>query len=148
VENSTDKPKNIDEQLAEANRQFDARLAADKPKAAVEVKPGVRVIQKTEGPRKAKPKRSRHAVGEVAHPNKPHYRETDTEIIEMDCYYVEHVVRDRKGFTINDTRYRGKVIVPQCVANTLAEMENKHQNMERGVFEDRGRQLNYGELRG
>lgn len=139
MENSTDKPKTIDEKLAEANRQFDARLAS-------EAKPGeVRVRPK---PQKqvARPKAQKHRVGDFTghyHPN-----ETDYEIVDVPCHYVEHNVRDRKGFRINDVRYRGRVIVPQCTANTLSEMENKHRAMERAVFEDRGRQLNYGEIRG
>lgn len=132
----------IDEQLAEENRKFDARLATEakaERKAA-----GQRVVPKPQKMR-VPPKAQLHKAGQVAH---VHYTETDNEMIEVDCPYVEHMVQDRKGFTINSQTYRGKVIVPRCTANVLSEMENKHRQMERGIFEDRGRLLNYGEIRG
>ncbi len=135
MEESTDKPKkSIDEQLADANRKFDARLEAE----------GVRVRPK---PQKqiVRPKAQKHRPGDVAH---YHPNETEYEIIDVPCYYVDHTVRDRKGFTINGVRYRNKIVVPQCTANYLSMMENRHQAMERAVFENRGRQLDYGELRG
>jgi hypothetical protein len=132
----------IDEQLAEENRKFDARLAAD---AKAERKAeGQKLIPKVTKVR-VPPKRKVFRAGEVAH---PHFRETDEGMLEIPCLYVDYTVKDRKGFTINDRLYKGKVVVAQCTANVLSEMENKHRAMERGIFEDRGRQLHYGEIRG
>ena len=143
--------KSIDEKLEEANRQFDERLKAEaKAKGepvvgeAVEVAPNIRVTKKTEKKR-VLPKSQRHKVGEVScwHPY-----EDDYEIVEKACHYVEHTVRDRKGFELNGKRYQGKVIVPQCVADYLQMMENRHKSMERGIFEDRGRTIVAGTVRG
>jgi hypothetical protein len=133
VENVSTK-LSIDEQLAEANRQFDARLAAEKKAALAPEKP------KRNSRPVVKPR-----VGVVAH---HHERIRDDEAFDEDCLYVEHNVRDRKGFMINDRRYKGRVIVPQCVANYLSMMENSHRRMERGILEDRGRKLSLGELKG
>jgi hypothetical protein len=140
VENQSTKPS-IDEQLAEANRQFDERLQAEK---AAKADKSVRVTSKPQK-KPEKPKRQRFQPGEVAH---QHFAETETDIIEKDCLYVSHTVYDRKGFTINGTLYQGRVVVPQCVADYLQMMENRHQVMERSVFEDRGRMVNYGEVKG
>jgi hypothetical protein len=135
--------KSIDEQLAEANRAFETRLASE---AKAERKAeGVRVTAKLAPKPLPKPKTKQHRSGDVAH---THFNETDFEIVENDCLYVDHQVRDRKGFTINGKRYHGKVVVPQCVANYLSMMENKHREMERSVFENRGKAINYGEVRG
>jgi len=132
----------IDEQLEQENRKFDARLAADgKAERKAEGQRAVPKVLKQRVP----PKAQLYKVGQVAH---VHYRETPDEMIEVICPYVEHTVRDKKGFTINNRTYRGKVIVARCTANVLSEMENKHRAMERGIFEDRGRMVNYGELRG
>jgi hypothetical protein len=133
----------IDAQLAEANKAFDARLAKDAKAARKEE--GVRVLPKPAPKAPPRPKAKQHYKGEVAH---THFNENDFEIIEVDCKYIEHNVRDKKGFTINGRRYHGRVLVPQCVADYLSMMENKHREMERGVFEDRGRKVNYGEIRG
>lgn len=133
----------IDEQLAAANKVFDARLAAEgKAERKLE---GVRISPKPAAKKPIPPKAKSHRPGEIAH---THFNETDFEVVETDCIYVDHQVRDRKGFTINGKRYHGKVLVPQCVANYLSMMENKHREMERSVFEDRGKKMNYGEIRG
>lgn len=137
MENKSTKPS-IDEQLAEANRQFDERLEAEKSAKGVRVsKKALKEIQK--------PRRQKFQPGEIAH---QHFAETETEIIEKDCLYVSHMVYDRKGFTLNGKLYQGRVVVPQCVADYLQMMENRHQVMERSVFEDRGRMVNYGEVKG
>ena len=138
---SETKQLSIDEQLAAEQTKFDQRLKAE---AKAELPEGAKVVIKP----KAKvrpPQRRTFQPGEVAH---VHYRETDTDMLEIPCKYVLHNVRDKKGFMINDTRYRGKVVVPQCTANYLSMMEHKHREMEHGVFEDRGRKVNYGEIRG
>jgi len=135
--------KSIDEQLAEAKKDFDARLASE-AKAERKLE-GVKTTPKPPAKKPIPPKAKTHQFGEIAH---THFNETDFEIVEVDCKYVNHQVRDRKGFTINGKRYHGKVLVPQCVADYLSMMENKHREMERSVFEDRGRKINYGEVRG
>lgn len=134
------KEKSIDEKLAEANAEFDKRLADE----GVIKKPGERIVAK---PAKAviRPKVQSKRVGDVAH---VHYDELDYEIVERDCLYVEHFVNDRKGFRINNVRFQGKVVVPLCVANYLSKMENDNHAAERGIFENRGRRLNYGEVSG
>ena len=125
----------IDEQLAEANKEFEARMAAE----------GKRILPKPEAKVLVRPRTKAHRVGDVAH---THFNETDFEIVENDCLYVNHTVRDRKGFTINGKRYQGKVVVAKCVADYLSMMENKHIQMEHDVFQDRGRKISYGEIRG
>jgi hypothetical protein len=125
----------IDEQLAIENEKFEARMKAE----------GVKITKKLPPKPAGRPKALQHKAGEVAH---SHYRENDFEIYEYDCKYVSHQVRDRKGFTVNGKRFQGKVLVPQCVADYLSMMENRHRQMERGIFENRGKALNYGEVRG
>jgi hypothetical protein len=129
----------IDEKLAQANAEFDKRLAA--------ADTGVPVERATPKPPRiiVKPKFKGKKVGDVAH---QHFSENETEVIERDCLYVEHLVNDRKGFKINETRYQGRVIVPQCVANYLSMMENRSKLAERGIFENRGRRIDYGEITG
>lgn len=124
--------KSIDEKLAQANAEFDKRLA------------GERVIQKVVKP-PVRPQLQKKRIGDVAH---THFDENDYELIERDCLFVEHIVNDRKGFRINNIRYQGKVVVPLCVANYLSKMENDNHASERGIFENRGRHLNYGEISG
>ena len=132
--------KSIDVKLAEANASFDARLAAEKRNA----KPTERIVPKVQKARIV-PKSQRHKVGDVAH---THYRERDDDMLEVDCLYIEHFVNDRVGFMINDVRYSGRVIVPQCVANYLSKMENDSKVAERAIFEDRGRRVFVGEING
>jgi hypothetical protein len=130
--------KSIDEQLAEANAEFDNRLKADRRDVGERIKPKpqkVRVV----------PKRQKFKVGDVAH---THFQEREDDMLEVDCLFIEHFVDDRRGFAINGVRYSGKVIVPQCVANYLSKMENDHKASERAIFEDRGHRRYYGEIRG
>ena len=132
--------KSIDEKLAEANAEFDNRLKAEAhgEKVAERTKPKpqkVRVV----------PKSSKRNVGDVAH---THFQEREDDMLEVDCLYVDHFVDDRKGFAINNMRYAGRVVVPQCVANQLSEMENRHKANERAIFEDHGHRRYYGEIRG
>lgn len=131
--------KSIDEKLAQANAEFDKRLADETKSAA-----GERVTQKVTKP-PVRPQLQKKRIGDVAH---THFDENDYELIERDCLFVEHFVNDRKGFRINNIRYQGKVVVPQCVANYLSKMENMSHAAERGIFENRGRRLNYGEIVG
>lgn len=130
--------KSIDEKLAEANAEFDKRLSDQG------LKQGERIVAK---PAKVivKPKVLGKRIGDVAH---IHHDERDFDIVERDCLYVEHIVNDRKGFVINDVRYQGKVIVPLCVANYLSKMENDHNAAERGIFQNKGRQVHYGQVGG
>jgi hypothetical protein len=134
--------KSIDEKLAEANVEFDARLKAEKREAKTVA--GERSVPKPQKVRVV-PKSNKHRIGGVAH---THFREREDDMLEVDCLYVEHFVNDRKGFKINNIRYSGKVIVPQCVANYLSKMQNDHQASERAMFEDRGRRVYMGEVTG
>ena len=137
----TENKQTIDEQLAQANAEFNKRLADESKGLKVA---GERVIPKPVKP-VVRPKVQRKQVGDVAH---VHYDERDYEIVERDCKYVGHTVNDRKGFKINNIRYQGRVVVPECVANYLSMMENRAHATERGIFENRGRRLNYGEIVG
>jgi hypothetical protein len=135
--------KSIEEKLAEANAEFDARLKGENREAKVTVA-SERSVPK---PQKARvvPRRQKFKVGDVAH---THFQEREDDMLEVDCLYIEHFVDDRRGFAINGTRYSGKVVVPQCVANYLSKMENDHKASERAIFEDRGHRRYYGEIRG
>ena len=132
--------KSIDEQLAQANAEFDKRLADENAKKPA----NERIVAKPAKP-VVRPKVQRKQPGDVAH---VHYDERDYEIVERDCKYVGHTVNDRKGFKINNIRYQGRVVVPECVANYLSMMENRAHAAERGIFENRGRRMNYGEIVG
>ena len=137
--------KSIDEKLAEANVEFDARLKGEKREAKAEA---AAEIERTKPkPQKVRvvPKRKSFKPGDVAH---THWQEREDDMLEVDCLYVDHFVDDRRGFAINGKRYSGKVIVPQCVANYLSKMENDHKASERAIFEDRGHRRYYGEIRG
>jgi chemotaxis protein histidine kinase CheA len=136
--------KSIDEKLAEANAEFDSRLAKEKHEAKTAA-PVERTKPKTQEKRAIAPKSNRHKPGEVAH---GHWQEREDDMVEVDCLYVEHFVNDRKGFAINGVRHSGKVIVPQCVANYLSKMENDYKANERAIFEDRGRRVFVGEVSG
>ena len=135
--------KSINEKLAEANAEFDARLKGEKRETKVETA-GERTKPKPQKVRVV-PKRQKFKVGDVAH---THFQEREDDMLEVDCLYIEHFVDDRRGFAINGTRYSGKVVVPQCVANYLSKMENDHKASERAIFEDRGHRRYYGEIRG
>jgi hypothetical protein len=136
----TENTQTIDAQLAQANAEFDKRLADENAK-----KPASERIVAKPAKQIVRPKVQSKRVGDVAH---VHHDEFDYEIVERDCKYVEHFVNDRKGFRINNVRYQGRVVVPLCVANYLSKMENDNHAAERGIFENRGRRLNYGEIVG
>jgi len=137
--------KSIDEKLAEANVEFDARLKAEKREAKVEAAAAVERTKPKPQKVRVPPKSRKHRVGTVAH---THWQEREDDMLEVDCLYVDHFVNDRKGFKINNIRYSGNVIVPQCVANYLSKMENDHKANERQIFEDRGRRVFLGEVGG
>jgi hypothetical protein len=137
--------KSINEKLAEAQAEFDARLKAEKHEAKVEA---AAVVERTKPkPQKVRvvPKSKRYKVGAVAH---THWQEREDDMLEVDCLYVNHFVNDRKGFKINNIRYAGNVIVPRCVADYLSKMENDHKANERQMFENRGRNVFMGEIGG
>lgn len=69
--------------------------------------------------------------GDVAH---YHRKENDTEEWDEPCYWVEHRIDDPRGYSINEHRYVGKVVVPQCTADYLAWQEATHKAYEAGVF--------------
>jgi len=69
--------------------------------------------------------------GEIAH---YHRKENAVEEWDEPCYFVEHFVDDAKGFSINEKRYKGKVVVPQCMADYLAWQESMRKSYEEGIF--------------
>jgi hypothetical protein len=70
-------------------------------------------------------------VGEVAH---YHKAENETEEWDEPCHYVSHKIRNQGGFSINEVRYSGTVIVPSCFADYLAWMEVTRKQYEQGIF--------------
>jgi hypothetical protein len=70
-------------------------------------------------------------VGEIAH---YHHKENETESWDEPCHFVDHTVRDAKGYSLNEVRYVGKVVVSQCIADYLAWQESIHQEYEQGIF--------------
>lgn len=51
-----------------------------------------------------------------------------------DCYETKYDVRNPGGLKINEVLYRGRVTVPECVANYLNEMDQKWEDAERALF--------------
>jgi predicted GNAT superfamily acetyltransferase len=135
--------KSIDELLAEERAKWEAKIAAENAEKA-KLQP--EKPKKYDTP-KAKAKRlSKNMPGDVAHTHKQ--VNEDFEEYEKECKYVLHAINDAKGFVINEHRYQGNVVVPQCVADYLSMMESRMQITERGMFQDRGRRLYQGEIRG
>lgn len=81
--------------------------------------------------------RTEGKVGAVAH---YHRAEDEFEIWDEPCYFVEHVVNVPQGIDINADNYRGKVVVPFCVADQLKVMENHWEAAETRLY--RGRNFN------
>lgn len=70
-------------------------------------------------------------VGEVAH---YHNRDNAEATWEEACLFVDHFVNEPGGLTINDTVYKGRGIVPTCVANYLTQMEQAAELEEIKIF--------------
>jgi hypothetical protein len=100
-----------------------------------EVEDGEEIAPKEEGRknvvRKNVQPRAIGKVGEIAH---YHHKENETEEWDEPCYFVEHIVKNGKGFSINEVRYTGKVVVSQCIADRLKWQEVTHNNYEQGIF--------------
>lgn len=75
-------------------------------------------------------------VGDIAH---YHVQEDEHKTWEEACYFVDHLVNDPAGFRINDFRYRGRLVVPQCLAGQLAHMETHKAQAEMGLFKNQGK---------
>lgn len=76
-------------------------------------------------------KKEQVKVGNVAH---FHPRENAEETWDEGCLYIDHYVRDPAGLIINDTLYKGSVVVPTCVANYLTQMEQAAELAEISLF--------------
>jgi hypothetical protein len=50
------------------------------------------------------------------------------------CYEVTHFVKNPGGFKINEVLYRGRVVVPRCVADYLTYMDREWDKAERNLF--------------
>ena len=70
-------------------------------------------------------------VGAIAH---YHTKDNETEIWEEPCLFVKHFVREPGGLEINQTIYKGSVVVPTCVANYLNQMDQAVEIAEAGLF--------------
>ena len=128
--------KITEEQMAEANKRFEARLKADPIPTG---QPAGKVGKFRPNPRIKK-------VGESA--GHTHVASRGDELYDKECLYVEHLVNDPKGFLINEVRYVGKVLVPQCVANDLSHMQTKTHASERAIALNQGRKLYGGSFEG
>jgi hypothetical protein len=82
-------------------------------------------------------------VGDIAH---YHRKEDDEKIWEEACRVVEYVVKDEKGFRVNDERYAGKVVVAQCMADHLAYCDATRAQYEAGVFRGKTRSRSVASL--
>ncbi len=69
--------------------------------------------------------------GDVAH---YHKKEDERFTWDEPCYFVEHRIHDKAGIKLNEERYLGKVIVPQCTADWLAWRESEQLRYEQGIF--------------
>ncbi|HET8670367.1 MAG TPA: hypothetical protein VFM05_06975, partial [Candidatus Saccharimonadales bacterium] len=69
--------------------------------------------------------------GDIAH---YHHKENEVEEWDEPCYFVEHRIEDQRGFSINEVRYVGRVVVPQCTADYLAWQESEHKRYEASIF--------------
>jgi hypothetical protein len=83
--------------------------------------------------------------GQVAH---YHKQEDEVKEWEQACLFVEHNIQNPAGFRINETKYVGTVVVPQCVSDVLAGMESAARISEAGIFQNRGRERFIREFRG
>lgn len=50
------------------------------------------------------------------------------------CYETVHYVKAPGGFSLNETRYVGRVVVPQCIADYLTQMDREFERVERDLF--------------
>ena len=50
------------------------------------------------------------------------------------CYEAIYNVRNPNGLKINERLYRGRVVVPECVANTLNTLDSDWESIERNLF--------------
>jgi hypothetical protein len=69
--------------------------------------------------------------GTIAH---THKKENEFEEWDEPCYFVEHIIKDPAGFKMNETLFKGKLIVPQCTADYLAWRENTRNRYEQGIY--------------
>ncbi len=84
-------------------------------------------------------------VGERTH---KHVREDhDFEQTSVPCHAVEYRVKSRQGLVINERRYTGLVVVPQCVADYLTSMDLQYRKNEDAIHSNRGRTVDLGEMR-
>lgn len=58
---------------------------------------------------------------------------------KVQCYETTYHVRNPGGLRINEKLFKGKVVVPECVANTLCDMDGKWEEAERWLYRDGGR---------
>jgi hypothetical protein len=69
--------------------------------------------------------------GDVAH---YHKAENAVEEWQAPCHWVKHRVSTKGGFMINEVRYDGEVVVPQCTADYLAWQESMRAQYEQGIY--------------
>lgn len=59
------------------------------------------------------------------------------------CYESTYHIKNPGGFKINEKLYRGRVIVPECVANYLCQMDTEWERAERNLFRNNPTSLQY-----
>ena len=62
------------------------------------------------------------------------------------CYESEYHVKSPGGFKINEKLYRGRVVVPECVANYLTMMDTEWEKVERNLFRNTPTSLHVANL--
>ena|SRR3990167_6033733 len=50
------------------------------------------------------------------------------------CYETVYFVKNPGGLKVNERLYQNRVTVPECVANTLNDMDRSWEVVERGLF--------------
>lgn len=59
------------------------------------------------------------------------------------CYEATYHVNNPGGYKINEILYRGRVVVPECVANYLSYMDREWERVERNLFRNNPVNRNY-----
>jgi len=72
--------------------------------------------------------------GDIAH---YHRAENAIEEWQAPCHWVKHKIHTKGGFMVNEVRYEGEVVVPQCTADYLAWQESTRTQYERGIYRSR-----------
>ena len=65
-------------------------------------------------------------------------RQTDEK-----CYETTYHIKNPGGFKINEKLYKGRVVVPECVANYLCQMDTDWEKTERNLFRNNSAEMSW-----